>query len=1060
MSAGQGAAPVGDRLTGLIGLLGLLGLLVGVPWLLLALGAGPVPEQWASPGEIWSEVTSPDDGSVLLVIFRYAAWLAWLFIALSILLEVGARVLGTEVPELPGLSLPQGIARHVVATAALLFVTAPAVATWAGSASAATPADASVPTVSSSALAGGAAGEVTSPTVQDHMQVRVGQSSPTIDHEVVQGETLWSIAEKHLGDGTRYTEILELNPGSIPSSHWISPGQVLQLPESPAAAPTSDAGAAAAETTHTVEQGDTLWEIAEETLGSGDRYPEIVDATGSTEQPDGARLTDPDLIRPGWQLQVPEEGGAEISPPRGARTAADSATTETVAAESATDDLVAGARATQESAALGTPDEGSNDPVLVADPARPWGQVVLGLGGITAAGLVGLLELARRRRAAHLGRPDPSGEGALERALRLTAEGHTATTIDLALRHIAVSARDAGRALPGLRSVRMTREQLDVQLADPMRLPAPWTSTADPRLWTLSIDRAATLVDAGLEGEAPPFPSLVSIGQDEDGAHILVNLADARTFAVVGQNVHTRSALAAMTLSLATSPWSEATTVTVVGGHPDLERIIDSPRVRFVPDMAAYSLSVQVQIDRAAREVLVVSGDLGAADRRRLDKAVASSPRVALAHAAAEAPDGADSLRIADETTAVLSPAYLQVLPQHLSAEDVRRLGDLFALAAPSTQRWAPPEGEPTLARVGAAAAAMGAPGIVVDPADDLPVDDRPTVRRAGAEEIEPATPVRWNTPVSTAGPGTDPVPGEDVPTARRAGAFETTAPADTPGWLSNQITPTPGTPLPPVIAFPERVRELAAPTDEPVLRLLGPVDIDNVADVAPAHRMRLTELAAYLSTHPGATGTAVDDALWPNRAHHDHSSVRHRSLTALGEWLTDERPASADSGTAAAADLVSDWHLWTRLVPADPTDAGTDHLEQALGLVRGRPFAGVHPRHYVWAEHLKAEMVFAITTAATELARRRIMEGRWTAAIDASIVGLTVEPGVEALWRMQLLAAHELGDPAARETATAGLLDCGRLRDEPLEQTSRDLLETLPELSAAEAPTRTHHAV
>ena len=32
-------------------------------------------------------------------------------------------------------------------------------------------------------------------------------------------------------------------------------------------------------------------------------------------------------------------------------------------------------------------------------------------------------------------------------------------------------------------------------------------------------------------------------------------------------------------------------------------------------------------------------------------------------------------------------------------------------------------------------------------------------------------------------------------------------------------------------------------------------------------------------------------------------------------------------------------------LVPAAPSHAGTEHLEQALGLVRGRPFAGVHPR-------------------------------------------------------------------------------------------------------------------
>ena len=1055
-------ASSGTRLRGFLALIGLLALVVGVPWLLLSIGAGPLPDEWASPAEIWDGITTPDDGAVFLVIFRYAAWLAWLFITLSVVIEVVARLLGTEVPQLPGLSLPQGIARYFVSAVLLLFVSAPAVATWAGTANAATAPGSAAP--SATTLTGGITGATTgtdaavtneAPTSADTEQ------AATLDHEVAQGETLWSIAEQHLGDGTRYTEILELNQGTIPSSHWISPGQVLHLPDTtPATGSTTAEEQGTSTGTHTVEQGDTLWEIAEDELGSGERYPEIVDATGTQQQADGGRLTDPDLIRPGWELQVPgatSDDGTGREPVATASGAVTSAGPSGPVAGDGSGDASSGGSGSGETSGA---DEGSGDPILDADPTSRWGQVVLGLGGITAAGLVGLLELARRRRAGRLGSPDTPGSQALERDLRLAADEHTASTIDLALRHIALSAREAGRALPGLRSVRMTRSQIDVQLADPMRLPAPWTSTADPRLWTLSRDRAATLTGSGLDEVPPPFPSLVSVGQDEEDAHILVNLANARTFAVVGNNIHTRSTLAAMAISLATTPWSSATTVTIIGGHPELVRIINSPRVRFVPDMAAYSLSVQVQIDPTAREVLVVSGDLDATDQRRLDKAVASSPRVSLAHAAASAPDGAESLTISDPSTAVLSPAYLQLTPQHLSAEDAAALGELFDLAAPSTAMWAPAEGEPTLARIGAAAAAMGAPGIVVDPEDDLPIDDAPTIRRSDLVEPDTGTPVRWNTPVSTPSPETASVPGDDVPTVSRAAGYETTAPANTPGWLSNQITPTPGTPLPPVIAFPERVRELAAPTDAPVLRLLGPVDIDNVGEVEPAHRMRLTELAAFVGTHPDADGAAIDDALWPNRAHHDHSTVRDHSLSALGGWLTGSPSADADTGRAAATGLVSDWSLWRRLVPEDPTTAGTDHLEQALGLVRGRPFAGVHPRHYIWAEHLKAEMIFAISTAATELARRRLMEGRWTASIEATVVGLTVEPGVEALWRMQLLAAHELADPDARAAAAVGLADCGRLREEPLEPASRELLDTLPELDAAEAPTRTHHAV
>ena len=51
------------------------------------------------------------------------------------------------------------------------------------------------------------------------------------------GDTLWSLAEEHLGDGARYAEIARLNYGrpqpdgqTLTSAHWIRPGWTLTLP--------------------------------------------------------------------------------------------------------------------------------------------------------------------------------------------------------------------------------------------------------------------------------------------------------------------------------------------------------------------------------------------------------------------------------------------------------------------------------------------------------------------------------------------------------------------------------------------------------------------------------------------------------------------------------------------------------------------------------------------------------------------------------------------------------------------------------------------------------------
>lgn len=57
-------------------------------------------------------------------------------------------------------------------------------------------------------------------------------SSEQSSYTVVSGDCLWNIAKKYLGDGSRYTEIVELNSGLIDDPDLIYPGQVLTLPAS------------------------------------------------------------------------------------------------------------------------------------------------------------------------------------------------------------------------------------------------------------------------------------------------------------------------------------------------------------------------------------------------------------------------------------------------------------------------------------------------------------------------------------------------------------------------------------------------------------------------------------------------------------------------------------------------------------------------------------------------------------------------------------------------------------------------------------------------------------
>jgi LysM repeat protein len=94
-------------------------------------------------------------------------------------------------------------------------------------------------------------------------------------HTVVDGDSLWTLAKKYLGDGNRYKEFMTLN--SLTST-TIHAGLVLLIPGT-----NSSATAAAAKTTtYAVVSGDSLWKISQKMLGSGARYKEIMTLSGLT----------------------------------------------------------------------------------------------------------------------------------------------------------------------------------------------------------------------------------------------------------------------------------------------------------------------------------------------------------------------------------------------------------------------------------------------------------------------------------------------------------------------------------------------------------------------------------------------------------------------------------------------------------------------------------------------------------------------------------------------------------------------------------------------------------
>jgi nucleoid-associated protein YgaU len=171
-------------------------------------------------------------------------------------------------------------------------------------------------------------------------QTNTEPSLPTIHS----GETLWSISEKYYGTGYNWVDIKEAN--SLTNADEINKGQELTIPDvtprvlanagtisvTPSPQPTEEVSQETKPTetlkptetskpeetskvadnsdqsssdTYTVQNGDSLWKIAQANLGDGNKWTELAKNND---------IKTPSVIRAGQELKLNEKGKGQITP--------------------------------------------------------------------------------------------------------------------------------------------------------------------------------------------------------------------------------------------------------------------------------------------------------------------------------------------------------------------------------------------------------------------------------------------------------------------------------------------------------------------------------------------------------------------------------------------------------------------------------------------------------------------------------------------------------------------------------------------------------------------------
>ena len=1032
----------------------LIAIVAGLPAVLYRYGGSPLPRHLASWHHLIAVLTSPDNGSLLLAIIRDFSWLAWLLFTACVLAELLAAARGRRAPYLR-LGGMQSAAARLVALAALTFSTPGAVTLSASMTALSVHSQDMSPEVLTTAAA--------QPVILHSSQAgTLDAIAATRLITVRSGECLWSIAQRYLGAGDQYPEIVSLNFG-----REMGGGQVFTNPA-------------------LIEPGWQLILPANSTNGQAQ-----LGSGGSQHL--GHRTRDPHYRRrhPAAQHGAADESGI----PYGGNGASHAAAGPSARASSGQDQFSGQASRVGSGVSDQSDDSasylasGSIGPA-VGDQLQQ--AVVFAAGALAGSVLTCLTRLRRRqrlerRRGRRIALPTDRGVLTSEQRLRAAATGapgrqemagdaearrYAATpsglggyddlpapgygdlpphgapggqprTLQDALSFLEGGLLRTGQPLPEIVGLHMTPAVMEVLLSAPASdsPPEPYVITPGRQGTCWQLDLTADLGLAVPDPSAPGagrvgpgsgrdchlLPGLLTAGATTDG-YLLLDLEALQVTGCDGPGGLIDRFITTAATELATGQWSDSYELILVGcgelevlGRAEHCASVDEALTLIESRCATVSRRLAGQPVSDVRELRLAAPDDEDWVLTILLSRIEPSPsQLARLLDLAEGGPGGIAVLVAGDPEAPdgrMAPAVLQLAPDPEQPEGiVANVIPLQVTVWPSALSAADYEAITTLFATASNLADVGKddepyamygapPWIPQAAAMQVPPGQADPAAGFGAEaqRPDPQTPDLWL-------PGAQLRDGQ-LPDARLPDAqLEVPPPyrqASAPdGPVSSQRTP-------PRHAAAQRLQ----------VKILGPFIISGAVEPLQPKQAELV-LALALAAPGGLSNSALCAILGSDPDHPKPGDAVRQIITRTRRRLGHARDGqeyiihAGNGHYVLHPDTALDLSEFRDLVAT----GRTDDLRMAVSLIRGQPFSG----SYFWwidiplLETVRAELIDAAET----LAESELANGYARAAARAARTGLLADSSAEQLWRIVLRAEHAAGNQAGVAEAWRRCLD------------------------------------